>query len=1300
MVGIQPKEIAGILPTDDAVRCFVPATIRTEPVRWEILYNLTMPHRLHIDLPIIVSCHQGLYLAEPVGWPQMAVLAARQEQAISQAKTAVIKSVKSFVAKEFVECLVRGTPVWEILDVEFQPEAHDVFWRANRTIPFPVLRWRIEPALDVAIVPALQLRVVASPHTNLTQLVREQIRSTVRRLDRWSLRGIALHEKAVSYELNSSRLSIELRTPSEQARSERGQSQYASPTLRKVATRLDPRRLKIATGRDEELTRMVELLGWAGSELGRGGSAAGVQRRQQSVLLVGPSGVGKTAIFQTWYRQYCERYRAAGQTPKKCYFSDGSRLISGQSGFGGWQEQCLEMIEDARRVGGLLHLGNANELCESGKAWGSGGVGALLAPAIFEGKIQVVLECTPEELARLQRTEPRLIGGLTKLEIHEPDPETTRRILLDAAANWKPIDISATIAARAKQKRHRAERRAGIEPTTIKQKAETARTETASQPLPRVDPEALECLDRLHRRFPTSSASPGRVLTFFSSVMSELVASAQHQPLDVACVTDAFSRQTGLPTFLVDSQSPPDLTAITSQLSTTVLGQPGVIEVMVDLIAVLATDLSRGDRPLASLLLIGPTGVGKTETAKALSQLMYSDVARLVRIDMAEYSDPIAAMRLVGTTSEPDGVLTSAVQAQPFSLILLDEFEKADRSVFDLLLQVLGEGRLTDRRGRVADFRNSIIMMTSNLGVEDYRDVPLGLAAGASNAQSLIEDPGSFARLETHFRRKVREFLRPEMTNRIDRILAYHPLAMETIELLTRRQINSLRQRDGLREHDGVWQVDDDVIESIARDAYQPQYGARPLARQIQRELLVPLAEIIPKMRTRALDLQISRPNGRTQISCTPAVDSKGLFARTVIVAGREKASGLGFVDNEFSGGTETQRGKVISTADLIAKVSRLRRLSQSFVACELMRDANTQYTLLCRTIKRDLKKQGNRLARERIRYGEQARLRDRLLVKIREGEELKKHAEELEAEVLSTVYATGGLEAELVQSRASELEDTLFLMLCDLSESEQANRDRITLIVSGPDLNTAKPLLTAYHHWGSTNQRNVQIHAIIRRDHRNDTDKVLDVAGWNRTPAFRIATEDAQPVSANISLESIGWRNELEGRTSKSPPDTKAVSKPTPQLAAYRMEANGGLKVVASESVALMMTFRGSGVATLLGGEAGVHSFQTSLADRNGSISVFVQRHDALPIEYLAPQWLARADFQYNGKPRRRYDMKLGLVVDLHDESSLLSDERQDSIKMDRAGQWLAEMIESAHRARMWSHLADDWPTEEELPF
>jgi ATP-dependent Clp protease ATP-binding subunit ClpA len=714
------------------------------------------------------------------------------------------------------------------------------------------------------------------------------------------------------------------------------------------------------------------------------------------------------------------------------------------------------MIEDTRRVGALLHLGNANELCESGKAWGSGGVGALLAPAISEGKIQVVLECTPEELARLQRTEPRLIGGLTKLEIHEPDPETTRRILLDAAASWKPIDISAMIAARAQRKRLRAERRAGIEPTTIKQNAEPARTNMAPQSLPRVDPEALECLDRLHRRFPTSSASPGRVLTFFSSVMSELVASAQHhpldRPLDVACVTDAFSRQTGLPAFLVDSQSPPDLTAITAQLSAAVLGQPGVIEVLVDLIAVLAADLSRGDRPLASLLLIGPTGVGKTETAKALSQLVYSDVSRLVRIDMAEYSDPIAAMRLVGTTSEPDGVLTSAVQAQPFSLILLDEFEKADRSVFDLLLQVLGEGRLTDRRGRVADFRNSIIMMTSNLGVEDYRDVPLGLAAGASHGQSLMEDPGSFARLETHFRRKVREFLRPEMANRIDRILAYHPLAVETIELLTRRQIDALRRRDGLREHDGAWQVDDDVIESIARDAYQPQYGARPLARQIQRELLVPLAEMIPKMRTRALDLQISRRNGRAQVSSTPAVDSKGLFARTVIVAGREKSIGLGFVEGEVSAAADTPRSRASRTADLIAKVSRLRRLSQSFVACELMREANTQYTLLCRTIKRALKKQRNRLARERIRHGEQARQRDRLLVKIREGQELKKLAEELEADVFSTVYAHVELDAELVRSRASELEDTLFLMLCDLSESDQANHDRITLIVSGPD--------------------------------------------------------------------------------------------------------------------------------------------------------------------------------------------------------------------------------------------------------
>lgn len=160
---------------------------------------------------------------------------------------------------------------------------------------------------------------------------------------------------------------------------------------------------------------------------------------------------------------------------------------------------------------------------------------------------------------------------------------------------------------------------------------------------------------------------------------------------------------------MVDDAIPLDLSAIKTQLSQQVIGQSEPVELIVNLIATLKARLVRPGRPLASLMFIGPTGVGKTEMAKAIARLLYSDTSRMIRIDMSEYSSPWSAVKLIGKPGEGDGALTSPIREQPFSVVLLDEFEKADANVFDILLQMLGEGRLTDSQGRLADFRNAVV---------------------------------------------------------------------------------------------------------------------------------------------------------------------------------------------------------------------------------------------------------------------------------------------------------------------------------------------------------------------------------------------------------------------------------------------------------------------------------------------------------------------------------------------------------------------------------------------------------------
>jgi hypothetical protein len=232
-------------------------------------------------------------------------------------------------------------------------------------------------------------------------------------------------------------------------------------------------------------------------------------------------------------------------------------------------------------------------------------------------------------------------------------------------------------------------------------------------------------------------------------------------------------------------------------------------------------------------LFIGPTGVGKTEMAKALAEFFFRDRNRLLRFDMSEYADPLAVKRLIGGVTGTEGQLTAKMREQPFAVVLFDEVEKADPLFFDLLLQLLGEGRLTDAGGRVADFSNAIVIMTSNLGAESY-----GRGIGG-----FVNTKTGRRAAKQHFTKAVRDAVRPELFNRIDRIAPFAPLDEKTVLRIAGRELDNLRQRDGLRFRAVNLQMGKGLAQHLARVGYHPRYGARPLKRALERELLVPLAE-------------------------------------------------------------------------------------------------------------------------------------------------------------------------------------------------------------------------------------------------------------------------------------------------------------------------------------------------------------------------------------------------------------------------------------------------------------------------
>lgn len=277
-----------------------------------------------------------------------------------------------------------------------------------------------------------------------------------------------------------------------------------------------------------------------------------------------------------------------------------------------------------------------------------------------------------------------------------------------------------------------------------------------------------------------------------------------------------------------------------SDLAKRVVGQESAIKAVSEAVRVSRAGLHGGNRPLASFMFLGPTGVGKTELCKALAEFLFDTESAIIRVDMSEYMEKHSISRLIGAPPgyvgyEESGELTEAVRRKPYSIILLDEFEKAHRDVSNLLLQVLDEGHLTDNKGRRVDFRNAMIIMTSNLGAD-------ALAAHASAAEGGASVP-DYVRNEVM--QAVREAFAPEFINRIDDIVVFNRLAKQNLASIVDIRLKELAER--LKDRSLKLQITDMAKSWLAEHGYEPMYGARPLNRLIQHDFLNPLAKLIIK---------------------------------------------------------------------------------------------------------------------------------------------------------------------------------------------------------------------------------------------------------------------------------------------------------------------------------------------------------------------------------------------------------------------------------------------------------------------
>lgn len=727
---------------------------------------------------VVATLDNAACWARVLFFPELSAYGEDRAAALDDLRQLGIQVLETLSPRELHQRQPTELPQVRQITIEVSPATSGPGWRTPIPLNFHIVCWSHGAAAGIAYIPALDIEVVAPTVEALDALVADHIRfALLRNKAAGSLDRLLWFSRFESVEIELLTVSAEVKTPQQRAQDS---GEKKESVLEKVGSRLTELNLEPSYGLDQVVRRVAEYLTAASP---------------RSVLLVGPSGVGKTATVRELVRRRKER----GLGSHAFWATSGAKLVAGMSGFGAWQERCQQVCQEARDTRAIIHFGNLVELLQVGRSEYCGeGIAQFLRPFFLRGELRGIVEATHEQIRLVERESPNLLDAFEPIEIHEPSPEEGRAILRQF----------------------------------VSARASPSTTRRPKHGPPGVTDDALDTLERLHRRYATYSVWPGRPLRFAGRLLAD---TPEGTTLGSDDVVSAFSRETGLPRLLLDDDVPLELASTRAWFNSRVLGQPRATQVVVDLLTTIKATLSRPHRPLASLLLIGPTGVGKTELAKTLAEFLYQDRGRLTRIDMGEYADPWAVERLIGGPAGAEGTLTAKVREQPFSIVLLDEFEKAHPRFFDLLLQVLGEGRLTDTSGRLAEFRSSVIIMTSNLGTDSFARPALGF----SRSPSWLDEA------ESHFVRAVEQHVRPELYNRIDRIIPFLPLEADILQAIAERQLQQLGQRDGLRRRPFRLQIAPEVAAEVVRVAYDPRYGARPIKRAVDRLVAIPLAAAI-----------------------------------------------------------------------------------------------------------------------------------------------------------------------------------------------------------------------------------------------------------------------------------------------------------------------------------------------------------------------------------------------------------------------------------------------------------------------
>jgi ATP-dependent Clp protease ATP-binding subunit ClpC len=606
--------------------------------------------------------------------------------------------------------------------------------------------------------------------------------------------------------------------------------------------KLDP-----VVGRQTEIERIMQIL---------------ARRQKNNPVLIGEPGVGKTAIVEGLAQRISSNQVPEILKGKQIYSLDLAALVAGSKYRGEFEERLKKVMKEIQQRGDIvLFIDELHNLVGAGAAEGAIDAASILKPALARGELQTIGATTLDEYRKYLERDAALERRFQQVRVEEPSVDDSVQILRGLRDRYEAhhrvtitddaLKAAAELSDRYIQDRHLPDKAIDL----IDEAASRLRIKSMSAPpryreledeIERVRKEKEASIENQEFEKAASLRDKERKLTQKKRELEEQWRSSEsteEQPqVGEEEIADIVSMWTGIPVFKLTEAESARLVRMEEELHKRVIGQEEAIVAVAKSIRRARAGIKDPKRPTGSFIFLGPSGVGKTELARTLAEFLFGDEDAMIQVDMSEYMEKHSVSRLVGSPPgyigyDEGGQLTEAVRRKPYSVLLLDEIEKAHPDVFNILLQILEEGKLTDAQGRRVDFRNAIVIMTSNLGAAQIsKNTGFGFTVGDESGLSYDEMKGRVMG-------ELKKVFRPELLNRIDEIIVFHKLSKEEIMSIVDLQLRRLREQ--MATHDVSIELTEDAKELLVDKGYDPAMGARPLRRAIQREIEDPLADFV-----------------------------------------------------------------------------------------------------------------------------------------------------------------------------------------------------------------------------------------------------------------------------------------------------------------------------------------------------------------------------------------------------------------------------------------------------------------------